>query len=868
MRALICAALMAGLVLLAAADQPAPAAPPPLTEEMLGKIIRERALWENNTLGITDKIPPPWTPMAVAGKTVGCWGRTYDFDGSLFPRQAASQNGEMLAGPIALVLRTGGREVVVSRADKQEFKAAPHQVDIDSTATVEGLIIRAKSHLEYDGCIRVDLTISPTDKPVLIDGLELRVPFKPANALYYHWFEITRDLKQTNAGALPAGGLRSHFKPLLWMGDDVRGLCWFAESPKGWQVNDKEATLQVVRDPKSATMRVRMMDRPFVISHPWTTTFGLQSTPTRPMPEGWRDWLVGLNLSNPWSAWNTGYFNNLGGTDDPGTLMPKDPVDMRKYTTDCQRRGLPLALYPGREPMKILPYSQIVFWAGKYRDGMPSPEIKVFGPEWSNAKQTPGPRREADADIPLKEYYWVCPGSSFAQYYIWKFNQLLDETGIDGIYIDGSWNVCSNPLHGCGYMDDQGVWQQEYKIWPFRDLLKRMYCLLYEKRKAPIIFQHTSCWLCVPCISFSQIELDGEQYHDVGDKVEDHFMDIVPLDKWRAEHMSGRWGPAPVILPDIPVKYWNDDAATRELLMLTELHDTSIFLGAVKPRPVLRDYQARRMFGIADCEFRGYWASGTWVKCDTKDCYVSVYRKPDKSRCLMIVGNTTKQAATAVVRPNMAAMGLAGVVDSGVDLETGEKLPITGGAMTVPLKARDYRMIALPFYEPPPITAGDMAALALTQVANPGFEDGLDRWSAYNPDGNGGTVEMDTTVAHSGKASCHLHKVEGPGGMMVQTDDVFRATPGHKYRATAWVKIANATGSKAYWMISMQDADGYNPAAGNLFSEFVVDNHDWKPMVFEFEPAAKTVTVRLHFLCAFPGHADVWIDDVSFEEVK
>ena len=69
-------------------DRPSGAAPavPVLTDERLGQVIRERALWENNRLGITDKIPPPWTPMTVKGKTVGVWGRTITLGADGLPR--------------------------------------------------------------------------------------------------------------------------------------------------------------------------------------------------------------------------------------------------------------------------------------------------------------------------------------------------------------------------------------------------------------------------------------------------------------------------------------------------------------------------------------------------------------------------------------------------------------------------------------------------------------------------------------------------------------------------------------------------------------------------------------------------------------
>ncbi|MCX7599202.1 MAG: carbohydrate binding domain-containing protein, partial [Armatimonadetes bacterium] len=384
----------------------------------------------------------------------------------------------------------------------------------------------------------------------------------------------------------------------------------------------------------------------------------------------------------------------------------------------------------------------------------------------------------------------------------------------------------------------------------------------------PIVCHHTSCWLAIPCISFSHMMLDGEQYHDPGQKVEAHFLDVVPLDKWRAEHTGRQWGPAPFLLPDIPPQYCVDEAATRELLMLTNLHDTGLFPAGNNMRVVMRNYQARRLFGIAECEFRGYWAAEPWARCETPECYVSVYRKPDRSRALLVIGNAALEETAATVRPNLEALGLPTNTDAGVDIETGERVALAAGALRVTVRGRDFRLIALPYYKPPPITAGDYAAMAAKQVPNPGFEEGLDGWQVLAVEGNKGTVEADATEKRSGTYSCHLRKVEGPGGMMVQTEDVLGAEAGNKYRVNCWVKIANATGAKAYWMISMMDSQGRSTAQNNLFYGFLTENQDWKELPFEFELPPGTVVIRLHFLVAFEGAADVWIDDVTFGKVE
>lgn len=860
------APVSSGPVVAATPGAPAPAAPK-LTQEMLDAVLADRKQWEHNTIGVTDKIPPPWTPMVTKGQSTSCWARSYDYAGSLFPRQVKSLGQDILSGPICLVATIGGKEVVLQKADGQTVKAKPNEVDFISTGAAGGLTAKVLSHVEYDGCTKLTMTLSGQGgKPVQLDGLELRIPVRAERAIYYHWFEATRDPRLTNAGALPAEGLKSHFKPLLWLGDNDRGLCWFAEAPRGWQNNDKESVLRVERQPNAAVMRIRLADRPWTITEPFQTVFGLMATPTRPSPPGWRDWLIPLNQSNPWSSWAPG-FNNLSGTDDPGTLYAKDWAAMKQWVADTQKLGPAAPYYPDREPCKVIPYSQVVFWSGKHRDGMPSPEIKLFGPEWSNRDQPPGPRQEPDEQIPLKEYYWVCPNSSFAQFYLYRMNELIDKTNIDGIYIDGSWWFCNNKQHGCGYQDDAGVWQNQYNIWAFRELFKRMYCLFYEKKQNPVLHFHTSCWLAIPSLSFCHMLLDGEQYHDAGQKVEDHFMDIVPLDKWRAEH-ANHWGPVPFILPDIPGQWAAAQAPTRELLMLTNLHDTAIFPGNFNYRLMMRNYQAKRWFGVARCDFRGYWGDQDWVTCDTPDGHVSVYRQPDGSKALLVVGNSAKQDATLAMKPNLAGLKLKGRVEAAVDLETQERVALVNGVLSVPVKARDYRLLAIPYYEAPALTAGDMAVSAKTEVSNGGFEHGLAGWTTVRVEGNDGSVTEDRGTKFAGQASCHLHKADGPGGVMVQSDDVFKVEAGKRYRVNCQLKIANSTGAQAYWMISAMDREGNNVLSNNLFAGFVKENQDWRPLPYEFDCPPGAAVVRIHFLVAFPGQMDAWIDEVTLEQIK
>ena len=55
--------------------------------------------WYDNTIGITDKAPKPFTPVKRQDNTISVWGRSYAFGKRLFPEQIATQGGAMLAGP-------------------------------------------------------------------------------------------------------------------------------------------------------------------------------------------------------------------------------------------------------------------------------------------------------------------------------------------------------------------------------------------------------------------------------------------------------------------------------------------------------------------------------------------------------------------------------------------------------------------------------------------------------------------------------------------------------------------------------------------------------------------------------------------------
>ena len=86
------------------------------------------------------------------------------------------------------------------------------------------------------------------------------------------------------------------FKALLWLGNEERGLGWFAENNKNWQPAQPNDAMELVHKGDTLILRVRLLD-----SHPecWsadpesgmysykpiTFGFGLHATPVKPFPK-------------------------------------------------------------------------------------------------------------------------------------------------------------------------------------------------------------------------------------------------------------------------------------------------------------------------------------------------------------------------------------------------------------------------------------------------------------------------------------------------------------------------------------------------------------------------------------------------------
>jgi hypothetical protein len=242
--------------------------------------IFPRPTWWKNTLGFEHSVPAPWKPVKATAKGFEVWGRDYQFEKSAFPLQIVNQGKPMFKAAPKLLLRAGGKETDLLATPRQS--ATPDgsdQVELSAASDAGGVAVRAKGTLEFDGCFRFDLELSP-GAVKSVDGLVLELTLPR---------EIGQALLSSNGASCSITELKSEHKagfvPYIWVGNDDMGLAFFSDSDQYWSPRDSGA-IQIVPSAETTLVRINVIRAPLALKKPISYAFGLMASPVRPIIDG------------------------------------------------------------------------------------------------------------------------------------------------------------------------------------------------------------------------------------------------------------------------------------------------------------------------------------------------------------------------------------------------------------------------------------------------------------------------------------------------------------------------------------------------------------------------------------------------------
>jgi hypothetical protein len=226
--------------------------------------------------------------------------------------------------------------------------------------------------------------------------------------------------------------------------------------------------------------------------------------------------------------------------------------------------------------------------------------------------------------------------------------RLMDEYGVDGIYLDSTcspWG-CTNELHGCGYRRADGKLCPTYPVFAVRDTFKRLYTVVRQHKTDGVMDAHVYDCMNSSALAFSTSYWNGEQLGKAA-----FFPDGLPLDRFRTEFMGINWG-----VPGDLLDYHLGDY--RQCCALSLLHD--VLVRPVQGDPMALEasiWKAADDFGRKEARRLPYWSNAEYVKVAPADCYVSLYRHPTHG-VLVVVSNLGKNATAATVTLDLKKLDL------------------------------------------------------------------------------------------------------------------------------------------------------------------------------------------------------------------
>ncbi len=505
--------------------------------------------WEGKQLGTTEEVFPPFEPIRTDGSTVAVVGRRHALNGFGLPESITSAGRELLAGSVEVRYETSQGEgrfafekcgFTTTRRDLAVFEAA---------ATSPAVKVTTRSQIEIDGCMKVAMHLLPGEKPQPIERLWLEIPLRDAEAPLMH--AVTAGLRSNYSGAVPDGqgriwdGSKAHqyqrwlnaFVPYVWLGSPNRGLAWFAENDRGWITEKTPAGCiqELVRQGDRLVLRVYLVNRRATIAEPHELVFGLQASPTKPMPEAWRARVRhapgGLAVV-PWGglecASQAPWRDDWQVVDKIAEVRTGKPFDREWFAAYAEKHRPPPAHghWPWLDAVghfahrvrEAGPDRPVAVYQEEMRGCPARPEWAVFQDEW-----TAEPHRFQRTVLPDRvfergyEGYAPPEKITFPRSYQ-DFGCAIAQQWLSrgvSLYWDNTYPYAStNTRTTAAYRTEDGRVQPCMIVWSHREYGKRVWHLLQQwqrKRTEPLEFTlHMTNTLLLPVHTWGTVNLDHE----------------------------------------------------------------------------------------------------------------------------------------------------------------------------------------------------------------------------------------------------------------------------------------------------------------------------------------------------------------------
>jgi hypothetical protein len=635
--------------------------------------------WWGKNFGNVERVLPPFTALRRQGNRVSCWGREYTLSALGLPAALVSQGQPVLAAPARIVVTRAGREEVVPLGPAEITEATDWRVRFTGKARGAGLDFHAQGWIEQDGLVYVELTYTPQGgQPVKVDALRLEFPVAnaeaegllcigPGNNFSSHTAKLLprqprgRLWSTLETGRTGSGMTVGSFYPTVWIGNDRRGLLWWADNDQGWFPDDEVPAHEAVRaDAKAVVLRNNLIGKPVTVDGAHTVRFSYNATPFKPLLAGWRSWAAKEDgtFFTPHRSLRkdsqTGEPVNKGGRQrnwiHPESRYPEEWSDLwARQKTNTVELGFPGADAYARARLPFDPYAarngrewgHMSFALHGYGEKTLEGHLyKYFGAEWQTDIETWNP--------------------SFVDYAMYLFSRAFREGGVHSTYWDLTFPILSqNLIGGLAYRLPDGRLQRGYNGWNQRHFFMRLHALADENGLLPgcngVHSTHAYVLVAIPWVD---AVLDGERNWNL-DLSDNDWTDYYRQERMRVMSSPHNWGLGICWMGNLDTK----DRAKRSLGKIKQGEYVWMFDSwinpYVSPGPT-RMPEPALDWGLnsADAIYVPYWRNEL-ARPDNPNVLVSVWRMPGEGRALFGIYNYDRAKTNDVtIKLNLRGLNL------------------------------------------------------------------------------------------------------------------------------------------------------------------------------------------------------------------
>ncbi|MGA2620043.1 MAG: glycoside hydrolase domain-containing protein [Thermoguttaceae bacterium] len=643
--------------------------------------------WWGKKFGNVERVLPPFTPIVCKGDDIDCWGRCYTLNALGLPGALVSQGGAVLASPARIVAVVDGKEEIIPLGLPTITDAKDWRIRFEGRAAGAGLELTAQGWLEQDGLVYVELTYRPAaGKPVRLNALRIEYPLDPSsseclvcvgpdgNFAAKSTLVLPKDKQGRLWSTLVTGLTGAHmtvgsFYPTVWIGNERRGLLWWADNDRGWVQDNAVPAHEAIRTGGAVVLRNNIVARPIELADARTIAFSYMGSPFKPLPKGWRLFAAtedgtffephrGLRI-NPktgkkYHEPSQGNVNWIHPESDDPAEWSKLWAEMKKEADAGVRRIRPFQPWHSRFGVT---WQHMSFQLIGYGHKSAQEELYTyFGDSWND-------------DTWSEEYI---------DYAMYLFDRAFREGGVASTYWDLTFPILNRSLlTGLAYRLPDGRVQPGYFGWNCRRFFMRLWSLQHDYGLNPgAVGSHSTNAYVTVAMPWLDAILDGERDFEL-DASDLDWVDNYPLERMRSMSVAHNWGVGINWMANLtardPKKFERVRRHQAEYLWMFDSWLNPALGVSVE---IMLAPEAVRDWGISreDVVYHPFWRN-PFVACADPDTLVSLWRMPGRGgptrtdRVMLGIFNyNNKQSKNVELRLDLARLGLS--ASDGVTLAT------------------------------------------------------------------------------------------------------------------------------------------------------------------------------------------------------